>query len=67
MNAVQFWREPVAVFRELRNRLNPGGVLLTGYMPRHAGAKDEDAVQKSRQIEAWLREAGFGLLTAQTK
>jgi|SRR5579863_261612 len=67
MNAVQFWREPALVFRELRNRLEPGGVLLTGYMPRHAGAKDEDAVQKSRQIEAWLREAGFGLLTAQTK
>jgi len=67
MNVVLFWTEPVAVFRRLRNLLRPGGVLLTGYMPRHPGAKDEDAVRKGMQIEAWLREAGFGVLTTQTK
>jgi len=67
MNVVHFWREPVRVFSGLRNLLKPSGTLLTGYMPRQAQAKDEDAVHKGRQIEAWLREAGFGHVTTQTK
>jgi SAM-dependent methyltransferase len=67
VNVVHFWREPVPVFRRLRNLLKPGGVLLTAYMPRHAGAKDEDAVRKGRQIEEWLREAGFGDVRTETR
>jgi len=67
MNAVQFWRDPAAVFRRLRTLLKPGGIILTAYMPRHAGAKDEDAVKKGRQIEAHLREAGFGEVRTQTR
>jgi SAM-dependent methyltransferase len=67
MNVVQFWSEPAAVFRRLRNLLKPNGVLLTGYMPRHAGAKDDDAVQKGRQIEECLREAGFGQVRTETR
>ena len=67
MNVVLFWREPVSVFRRLRNLLKPGGVLLTGYMPRQPGARHEDAVQKGTEIERWLREAGFGVLTTHTK
>jgi cyclopropane fatty-acyl-phospholipid synthase-like methyltransferase len=67
VNVVQFWKEPVAVFHRLRNLLKPGGVALTAYMPRHAGAKDEDAVQKGKQIEGWLRDAGFGQVTTQTR
>lgn len=67
MNVVLFWKEPVAVFRRLRNLLKPGGVLLTGYMPRQPGAKDEDAFQKGMEIESWVREAGFEVVTMQTK
>jgi SAM-dependent methyltransferase len=67
MNVVQFWREPVAVFLKLKTSLKPGGVILTAYMPRHAGAKDEDAVRKGGQIEAWLREAEFRQVTMQTR
>jgi SAM-dependent methyltransferase len=67
MNVVHFWRDPVAVFRILRGLLRPGGILLTGYMPRQAGAKDEDAAQKGRQIENWLREAEFQRLRTETK
>jgi cyclopropane fatty-acyl-phospholipid synthase-like methyltransferase len=59
MNVVQFWREPVAVFHRLQTLLKPDGVILTAYMPRHAGAKDDDAIRKGGQIEDWLREAGF--------
>lgn len=67
MNVVLFWREPVAVFLKLRNLLKPGGVILTGYMPRNAGARDEDAAQKGMQIEGWLREAGFRQVRTETK
>ena len=34
MNVVAFWKDPVTVFRRLRHLLKPGGVLLTGHMPR---------------------------------
>jgi 2-polyprenyl-3-methyl-5-hydroxy-6-metoxy-1,4-benzoquinol methylase len=67
MNVVAFWREPVAVFRRLQTMLKPGGVILTAYMPRHAGAKDEDAVRKGMQIEDWLREAGLGQVRTEIK
>jgi SAM-dependent methyltransferase len=67
MNVVQFWREPAAVFHRLQTLLKPGGIILTAYMPRHVGAKDEDAVRKGRQIEDWLREAGLGQVRTETK
>lgn len=67
MNVVLFWRDPIAVFCRLRNLLKPGGMLLTGYMPRKPGATDEDAIQKGAQIEGWLRAAGFGQVTSQVK
>jgi len=59
MNVVQFWREPVVVFHRLKTLLKPDGVILTGYMPRKIGAKDEDAVRKASQIEDWLRQTGL--------
>jgi SAM-dependent methyltransferase len=59
VNVVQFWKEPVLVFKKLRNLLKPGGVIVTAYMPPHLGARDEDAVAKGKQIENWLRQAGF--------
>jgi hypothetical protein len=51
----------------LKTLLKPGGVTLTAYMPRHVGAKDEDAVRKGGQIEDWLREAGFEQVRTQTR
>lgn len=67
VNVAQFWKEPAAVFHRLRSLLRPGGVLLTAYMPRNAGAKDQDAVQKGKQIENWLREAGFWQIRTETR
>ena len=40
---------------------------MTAYMPRDPGASDEDAVQKGKQIENWLREAGFRQMRTQTR
>jgi len=67
MNVVQFWTEPVSVFRSLKTLLKPGGMILTGYMPRFPGAKDEDAVRKAKEVENWLRESGFEQARTQIK
>jgi cyclopropane fatty-acyl-phospholipid synthase-like methyltransferase len=67
VNVVQFWKEPVQVFRKLRTMLRPGGVVATAFMPRHRGATNEDAFAKGKQIETWLREAGFAQIDTQTK
>ena len=67
VNVVQFWKDPVLVLRKLRSMLKQGGVMLTAYMPRHWGAKDEDALAKSEQIAGWLREAGFSRVRTETK
>jgi SAM-dependent methyltransferase len=67
VNVVQFWKEPVLVFKKLRSLLKPGGVVVTAYMPRHWGAKDEDAVAKGKQIETWQREPGFWKIRTQTR
>ena len=60
MNAVQFWRDPAAVFRRLRTLLKPGGIILTAYMPRHAGAKDEDASRKEDKSKPICARRGSG-------
>lgn len=67
VNVVQFWKEPVLVFKKLLSLLKPGGLIVTAYMPRHLGAKDEDTVVKGKQIENWLREAGLWKIKTQTK
>ena len=67
VNVVQFWKEPVQVFRKLRSMLRPGGIIVTAYMPRHSGATNEDAVAKGKQIENWLLEVGFGQVKTHIK
>jgi len=67
VNVVQFWKEPVPAFKQLRGILKPGGVVLTAYMPRHMGATDSDAFAKGKQIEGWLREAGFSHIRTESK
>lgn len=59
VNVVQFWNSPSDVYRLLLERLVPGGVLATTYMPRHEGAKAEDAIAKAVEIGAWMELAGF--------
>jgi hypothetical protein len=42
-------------------------LIVTPYMPRHSGPKDEDAFANGKQIAGWLREAGFGKVRTETK
>lgn len=67
VNVVQFWKDPVLILRKLRSMLEPGGLIVTAYMPRHTGVKDDDAVAKGDQIAAWLREAGFREVRTETR
>lgn len=67
VNVVQFWRDPVAVYRRLHALLAPGGVIATTYMPRHSGATNADTREKGMEIIAQLEAAGFSSITTEEK
>ena len=67
VNVVQFWREPVQVFEQLRSRLAVGGIIATTYMPRHRGATDSDAYAKAREVVRQLEAAGFSSIRVEEK
>jgi ubiquinone/menaquinone biosynthesis C-methylase UbiE len=46
-NVVQFWHDPVVIFKKLRSFLAPGGIISTTYMPRHSGATNADTHEKA--------------------
>ena len=66
-NVVQFWRDPVAVYRRLHALLAPGGIIATTYMPRHSGATHADTREKEMEIISWLEAAGFSSITTEEK
>lgn len=59
VNAVLFWKEPVARLQALRRLLRPGGLIAVAHQPRGPGASDETAAAKGREIAAALARAGF--------
>src|ERR671910_197830 len=59
VNAMMFWREPVARLEELRRLLRPGGLIAVAYQPRGPGATDETSAAKGREIAAALIRARF--------
>ncbi len=59
VNAMMFWREPVARLAELRRLLRPGGLIAVAYQPRGPGATDETSAAKGREIAVALIRAGF--------
>ncbi len=58
-NVVQFWPDPVAVFKRLYQRLPPGGSVATAYQPRQRGATDKDAQAMAEKLSEQLTQAGF--------
>ncbi len=66
-NVVQFWDEPVAVFKSLHQRLAPGGTIATTYMPRHKAATDADSHRKAGEVVASLATAGFSRIRVEEK
>jgi SAM-dependent methyltransferase len=59
VNAMMFWREPVAHLEELRRLLRPGGLIAVAHQPRGPGATDETSAAKGREIAVALIRARF--------
>jgi len=59
VNAMMFWREPVARLEELRRLLRPGGLIAVAHQPRGPGATDETSAAKGREIAVDLIRARF--------
>src|ERR687894_842315 len=58
VNAMMFWREPVARLEELRRLLRSGGLIAVAHQPRGPEAGDETSAAKGRQMAAALAQAG---------
>src|ERR687894_2883035 len=59
VNAMMFWREPVARLEELRRLLRSGGLIAVAYQPRGPGASDETSAAMGREIAVALIRARF--------
>ena len=59
VNAMMFWREPVARLAEFRRLLRPGGLITVAHQPRGPGATDETSAAKGREIAVALIRARF--------
>lgn len=66
-NVVQFWDDPVTVFKKLRTLLVPSGVIATTYMPRLSRARDADAYVKAKEIMEQLEQAGFSSIKVEER
>ena len=66
-NVVQFWSEPVNVFKKLKAMLASGGVIATTYMPRQSGATNRDAYKKANEVMRQLEAAGFTSIQVEEK
>jgi SAM-dependent methyltransferase len=58
-NVWLFWKDPVAVFRDLREHLAPNGTIAVTHLPRHGGATRESTLKAGAAITAQLTEAGY--------
>jgi ubiquinone/menaquinone biosynthesis C-methylase UbiE len=66
VNAMLFWRVPVARLEKLRRLLRSGGVTAVAHQPRGPGASDEGAAREGREMEAALAQAGFSEVRLET-
>jgi trans-aconitate methyltransferase len=58
-NVLQFVPDRVAVLRHVLRLLRPGGLIATGYQPRHQRATDADALRFGEALLREMQEAGF--------
>jgi SAM-dependent methyltransferase len=66
VNAMMFWREPVARLEQLRRLLRSGGLMAVAHQPRGPGASDETAAANGREAKAALAQAGYCELRLET-
>lgn len=66
-NVVQFWQQPVEVFKHLATLLSAGGDVTTLLMPRQKGATSQDAQVFAEKIGDWLQQAGYSSISTEFK
>ena len=66
-NVMQFWDDPLKVFARLYELLAYGGTIATTYMPNYTGATNMDAVEKGKEIAAYLHATGFSQIEMKSK
>src|SRR5215207_9833360 len=66
VNAMMFWREPVARLEEHRNLLRSGGLIAVAHQPRGPGTSDETSAAEGRERAAALAQAGFSQVRLET-
>ena len=59
VNVYLFWDKPVAMLRDLRNVMSPGGVIALTTQPRNRGASIEDTRKVADLMSASLSDADF--------
>jgi len=59
INVVMFWKNPVSVFKLLRQRLSSSGQLAFTFQPRIGSVTDEAALSAADRMVGQLRDAGF--------
>lgn len=67
VNSIQFWENPTAVLRKLRQLMNPGGRIALALQLRSQGATNDDAHQAGRDMVEKLGAAGFGQVRLEIK
>ncbi|WP_221563389.1 class I SAM-dependent methyltransferase [Alkalihalobacillus sp. TS-13] len=59
VNSIMFWEYPVHVLKNLRNHLKPNGKIAITVHPRMKRANNETAKEFGKEIDHYLREAGY--------
>lgn len=59
VNVAMFWKDPVGVFRSLRERLGGGGRLAFTFQPRVGDTSDQAALSAADRMVDKLHDAGF--------
>ncbi len=59
VNVILFWRDPVAVLRDLASRLAPGGKIFTTLQPRTGDRSDAGVMARGKEIAGQFAKAGL--------
>jgi SAM-dependent methyltransferase len=59
INAFQFWEDQSGTLAQVRQRMQPEGIIAIVHQPRNARATKEDAIKAGERISKHLSASGF--------